>query len=170
MAVRLAVMTVLIVALAAPARADPLLGSDLAAEALFLCRVAELVTVSEAEALLERGLAEAEQAIAADDLDAKAHFALFCNLGRRVQLRPIGLRSLTEMRRARRELDRTLELAPRSVDALAAKGALLLALPWFLGGDREEGERLLRQALEIDPEFAYARVTLARLREAREPS
>src|SRR5581483_4872534 len=58
-------------------------------------------------------------------------------------------------------LDRTLELAPDFPDALVGKGAFLMSVPGFLGGDDEAGERLLRRALDIDPQYVGARLRLA---------
>ena len=71
------------------------------------------------------------------------------------------------MRRIRREIDRTLALAPDWSDALVGKGSFLIDLPRFLGGDVAEGERLLGEALRLDPEFVTARVRLARSLAAR---
>src|SRR6185436_14039748 len=45
-------------------------------------------------------------------------------------------------------------------DGLAGKGALLLNLPRLLGGDAAEGERLVRRALAIDPDYLGPRLTL----------
>ena len=144
------------------ARSDTLPGSPRGLEALSLCNfaAAEHDTVTRA-ALLERGLALAEQAIASDDGDAAGHFAVFCNLGRRLQLHPISFASLMSIRRVRREIDRTLALTPNAPGVLTAKGIMLLELPGLLGGDPPEGERLLRRALEIEPAFAEARQALA---------
>ena len=75
------------------------------------------------------------------------------------------------MRRLRREIDRTLELAPDWSDALVGKGSFLLELPGFLGGDRDDAERLLRAALRVDPDFIEAHLALGRaldVRHARE--
>jgi len=54
-----------------------------------------------------------------------------------------------------------LELAPDFPDALLGKGALLSSLPRLLGGDPAEGERLVRRALQIDPDYVGARLFLA---------
>src|SRR5262245_13674305 len=128
----------LLVVLTAPAYGEGLPSSPRADEALALCRSAEQASGAARETLLARGRTLAEDAVKDDDADATAHFALFCTLGRQMQLRTASPFTLAEMRRLRREIDRTLELAPRSVDALTAKGALLLELPWILGGDRRE--------------------------------
>jgi hypothetical protein len=53
-------------------------------EALALCHEADQVSVAERSAVLARGLARAEEAVQADPQDAVAHFAVFCNLGKRL--------------------------------------------------------------------------------------
>jgi len=150
-------IAVLLLGQASSARADSLPGSFRALEALALCDAATRQDVAaERAALLERGLALAQTAVDADDTDSAGHFALFCNLGRRLQLHPLGLGSLAAVRRVRHAIDRALELAPRSTSVLTAKGIMLLELPRLFGGDRDQGERLLRRALEIAPGFADA--------------
>jgi hypothetical protein len=137
-------------------------GSFRALEALALCDAAAREDdAAERSALLDRGLALARTAVDADDTDAAGHFALFCNLGRRLLLHPLGLGSLAAVRRVRHAIDRALELAPRSASVLTAKGIMLLELPRLFGGDRDEGERLLRRALEIAPGFDDAERALA---------
>lgn len=143
-------------------------GGAPAEEALDLCMAVERAPGEERVALVERGLALAEAAVAADDTDARAHLALFCTLGRQVELHPLGLGSLMSLRRVRREADRALALAPRSVDALTGKGSLLAELPRFLGGDLDEAERLLRRAIALDRSAARAHLALARVLAARE--
>jgi len=158
-AMRIVALT--LAALPAGARAADPSGSPRANEALSLCE-RETASADEKRALLERGLTLAEQAVTADDGDAKAHFAVVCNLGREMEFRGVSLGSLIALRRLRREIDRTLELAPDYADALLAKGALLWGLPRLLGGDPEEAERLMRAALEVDPNYLGAHLTLAR--------
>jgi cytochrome c-type biogenesis protein CcmH/NrfG len=60
------------------------------------------------------------------------------------------------------ELDRTLELAPDHLDALSAKGTLLVRLPPFLGGDKSQGEQILRQVIQREPASVNARLSLAK--------
>ncbi len=141
--------------------------SDAAHESLALCRQADATPAPARRAVLERGLAAADAAIAADERDAAAHFAAFCNLGKRMRLDGISFASLTSYRRLRREVDRTLELDPDQADALVGKAALLYYSPRLLGGDRREGERLLRHALDVAPDYVDARIALARLLDAR---
>ena len=163
---RAAAAALALVALACCARAADPPGSPRADQALAVC-LAPAASPEERRANLARGLALAEEAVAADERDAKAHFAIFCNLGTDLKLRGVALTSLFAIRRLRREIDRTLELAPDYADALVGKGELLCELPRVLGGDAAEGERLLRAALRVDPGFIEARLGLVRALAAR---
>src|SRR5439155_1009374 len=89
-----------------------------------------------------------------------AKIGLAHNLGNDVKLRGLAVTSLFAVRRLRREIDRTLELAPDYADALVGKGEFLCELPRLLGGDAAEGERLLRAALRVDPGFIEAHLGL----------
>ena len=149
--------------LAARATSAEPTGSAAAQEALALCSRADDLTQAEKAALLDQGSQLAERAVAADPQDPAAHFAVFCNLGKRTELDHAPLGSLLALRRLRRELDLTLTLAPDDPDALAAKGALLFNLPRLLGGDHVEAERLLRRALAVEPSNTEARRYLARV-------
>lgn len=100
--------------------------------------------------------------MASAERDAKAHFAIFCNLGRKLEEEGAGLASVTQVRHLRAEIDRALELEPEFVDALAAKGAFLVRLPSLLGGDQREGERLIRRAVDLAPDHPGARLELAK--------
>jgi tetratricopeptide (TPR) repeat protein len=152
---------------AAPATAGQPVGSPAAREALAQCEsLADQPTSADWDRLT-RALELAEQAVAADDRDAKAHFAVFCNLAKRTHVSGFTLRSLLAVRRLHSEIDRTLELAPDYTDALVAKGTFLLNLPRLLGGDVQEAERLLRRALAAEPDRIAARLSLAQVRAAR---
>jgi hypothetical protein len=135
-------------------------GSARAREALSLC-VEEVAGEKPADRWA-RGVKAAEEAVAADDRDATAHFALFCNLGKQSEAAGISVTALMTVRRLRHAIDRAVELAPDWPDALAGKGSFLLQLPRPMGGDRDEGERLLRRAIALDPRFAEAHLELAR--------
>jgi tetratricopeptide (TPR) repeat protein len=143
-------------------------GSTRGQEALDLCMAAERASENAKESILARGLALAETAVETDDTDAKAHLAVFCNLGRQMQLQGLNLGSLAGVRRLRKEIDRALALAPNSPDVLTAKGAFLAELPGFLGGDLDEAEHLLRRAIAADRGFAHAHLSLAEVLAARE--
>lgn len=146
----------LALAVAAAVAADPA-GSPAADEALALCESTPERPGAEYRDRFERGVRLAEAAIQANDADAKAHFALFCNLAKLTHIRGFRPDNLVAVFRLHREIDRTLALQPDYVDALTAKGAFLLHLPRLLGGDPRAAEQLLRRALELDPAHATAR-------------
>jgi len=115
----------------------------------------------------ERGQAFAERAVAVDDHNADAHFALFCNMGELMRLDGESVSAAFGVRRLLAEIDRTLALDPHHTDALAAKGTLLLRLPRLLGGDAQKGEALLREVIREDPNAVSSRLTLAKTCDAR---
>lgn len=137
-------------------------GSEKGKRAAEMCRQVDVKSRDDGGlAQLDESLALAEQALAENEDDAKAHFAVFCSLGRRAEMQGADLDSLTTLGRLRGALDRAIEIEPSFVDALLAKGRLLARLPWILGGDAEEGEHLIRRALDLDPDSTVARLQLA---------
>jgi len=145
----------LLLLLGGEARAVPV-GSARAQEAVRICSDGDELTGEAQRHAFERGLALAEEVAESDPADAAAHFGIVCNLGKKMRLRGMSVLNVFSLRRLRREIDRTLELAPDDPDALSAKGALLVNLPSLLGGDKEEAERLFRKVLSIDPDHAEA--------------
>ena len=115
----------------------------------------------------ERGETLATKAVALDDASAAAHFAVVCNLGEMLRLDGEKITSVFALHRLMNEVNRTLELDPTHVNAMATKGNLLLRLPSMLGGDAKEGERLLREVVRRDENAFTSRITLARTCEAR---
>ena len=125
-----------------------------------LHRGEDAVTKDARLAAYHEGLALAQRALQADDLNADAHFAVFANRGRILLLEgasvnPFNLLSVN------RDLDRALELNPNHADALAAKGGLYRQLPRLLGGSLSKAEQCLARAIEIDPNAVGARIELA---------
>ena len=160
-------LAALVLATLSVARAADPPGTPASREALALCHRADDAPEAERPAMLDRALTLAERAVADDERDALAHFAVFCSLGGKMRRAGLGVGALVDLRRLRREVDRTLELAPDFADALAGKGALLLEAPRLLGGDPKEAERLLRRALEVDPDYLGPRLDLVRALRAR---
>lgn len=154
-------------ALLAPPLVPP--GTSRSRAALDRCHQARAVPDADAGkgALLDQAVTAADEAVAADDGDALAHFALFCALGERMRHAGVSMGSLFGLRRARREIDRALDLAPDFSDAIYGKAALLLQAPRLLGGDAVEAEHLLRRALELDPDYVAPRLDLARALDGR---
>jgi hypothetical protein len=154
----------LVAVLVGGARSGQCAFPSLAHEALFLCHAADALSGPEKEEILEYGLVLAERAVALDGASPHAHFAVFCTLGRLVEHRGVGIRTLRAIGRARHELDRTLEIAPDYVDALVAKAEMLTRLPRWLGGDPEEAERCRHRARTLRPETAPVRTAIDDLR------
>jgi tetratricopeptide (TPR) repeat protein len=136
----------------------------LAEAAIVLCNRADRLTADARPRVLRRGLGLAERAIKRDGTVGRAHFAVFCTLGKLVDLEGVGWRTVGSVRQVRRAIERALALAPDDVDVLVGKGALLLRLPRLLGGDQREAERYLARALEIDPHHVAGRSYLDQLR------
>ena len=132
-------------------------------ESLALCAAADRVAPDERLVLLARGLDLADAAVALAADSPRAHFAVVCNLGKATALASPGFGTFGAVRRLRREIDLTLALAPDDADALAAKGAFLIRIPRWLGGDRREAEIWLRRALAVDPLHTTARAYLDEL-------
>jgi len=137
-------------------------GSTLSRAALTRCMETEDLPSSDRRAALDHVFTLADQAVKADDGDATAHFAAFCALGKQLKLMGVSFGSLRGLRRLRREIDRTLELAPDWVDALIGKGALLLETPRMFGGDPVQGEKVLGRAVSLAPDNVDAQLYLAR--------
>lgn len=154
---------------ASPARGAELVfardasGSPDARRAVTLCLdSAKADDDAKREAMLRQGLDVAERAVAANPNEAKAHFAVFCNLGRALEADGASFAGVAQLSRLKAAIDRTLALEPRFVDAMTAKGSLLVRLPGILGGDADEGEHLLRRAVELAPNHAPSRLELAK--------
>jgi tetratricopeptide (TPR) repeat protein len=111
----------------------------------------------------DRGRDMAEKAVALDSQSADAHFALFCSIGERMRSNGEVFFSVFEYGRMMEELDQTLALNPNHLDALSAKGTLLIEVPGFLGGDDEKGEVMLRQVIKREPKSINARMVVARV-------
>lgn len=137
---------------------------DLSREAMEECQRGRIATDREIRLVhFERGKQMAEQAIHLDSRYPNAHFSFFCNLGERMRLDGETLTAVMEYGRLMEALDTALMLNPDYLDAISAKGMLLVRLPWVMGGDPEKGEVLLKRVVKEDPTAINARIGLARL-------
>ncbi len=125
-----------------------------------LHRGEDLLTAESRLAAYREGLQLAERAVAADDSNASAHFALFANNGR-VMLMEGQTPNPLNLLAVNRELERALELDPNYADALAARGGLYRQLPRLLGGSLDKAEADLTRAITLDPDAVGARIELA---------
>ena len=140
-----------------------------AREAMRVCADVDPDKTSQTAAIevLDRVIVIAESAITADETDAQAHLALFCALGRRLQIAGLSWRTFGELKRARATIDRASTLDPEHPDVLVARGEFISQLPRPLGGNPALGEKLLARALEIAPQHVAARLYLAKCIAAR---
>ncbi len=143
-------------------------GDDLASQAIRECDQGRDATERETRKQhFTRGEVLAERAVAADDRNAQAHFAVVCNLGETLRLDGEKITSVFALRRLMTELDRTLELDPSHLQAMATKGNLLMRLPRMLGGNAQEGEQLLREVVRRDDTAFTSRIVLAKTYDQR---
>jgi len=143
------------------AQQGPPLAHDLTRRAIeLLFRGEEAATKEEKLALYREGEALARQAVALDDNNADAHYAVFANYGRRLLLEGVGANPL-KLLEVNRELDGCLELNPQHSDALAARGGLYRQLPWILGGNLKKAEEYLSRAVALNPRSVGAHIELA---------
>lgn len=125
-----------------------------------LNRGEDLVDKQQKMAAYQEGLDLAKQAVALDDDNSDAHFAVFGNKGRILLLQGVGANPLSLLQ-VNGDLERALELNPNHADALTAKGGLYRQLPWVLGGNLNVAESCLTKAISLDPEAVSARIELA---------
>jgi len=149
-----------VLALGTPASAET--AAELAKQGMHECEQGQVApTREERIAHYTRGQQLGEQAVALDDKSAAAHFTIFCNLGESLRVDGEKITSILGFRQMMRELDRTLELDPNHLDALSAKGTLLVKLPTLLGGDLPAGEKMLERVVREDAGCINARLALA---------
>lgn len=110
-------------------------------------------------AVYREGLALAQRAVQTDETSADAHFALFANDARIIQLE--GTVNPFTVLKVNRELDRVLELNPNHTDGLAARGGMYRQLPWVLGGSLKKAVDYLNRAVALDPDALGSRIELA---------
>ncbi|MEO2166545.1 MAG: hypothetical protein ABGY42_00210 [bacterium] len=134
-----------------------------AKRAIRICETLDSTPPAARAAALEQAISLAERAVRRFPEDARAHFALFCTLGRNLQQEGASVQALFAVRRVRHAVQKAIALQPTYVDALVAHGAMLASLPWLMGGDTDRGEALIRHAIGLDPTFLPAYRELAAL-------
>lgn len=110
----------------------------------------------------EAGAQAAEQALTLDDTNADAHFFHAVNLGSAARLKGAtnGAMVVMEMKQC---AQRAIDLNPNHAQALQLTGALLVELPWVLGGDEKKGQGYLERAIAADGNYTKARILVAKL-------
>jgi hypothetical protein len=110
----------------------------------------------------EAGAKAAEQAFMLDDTNADAHFFHAVNVGSAARLKGVanGAMVVKEMKQC---AQRAIDLNPKHPQALQLMGALLIELPWMLGGDEKKAQEYLERAIAADGNYTKARILLAKL-------
>ncbi|MDR4493184.1 MAG: hypothetical protein AB7P17_12120 [Nitrospirales bacterium] len=137
---------------------------ELSQQSMEQCQKGRIATDREVRARhFELGKQLAEEAMQLDKQYPNGHFSFFCNLGEQMRLDGEVLSAALEYHRLMDALNTAIALNPDYLDAISAKGMLLVRLPWIMGGDPEKGEVLLKRVVKEDPTAINARIGLARL-------
>lgn len=112
-------------------------------------------------AAYEEGARMASRALDLEERNAMAHFLYAANAGSAARLKGIAASALT-VQDLKRHVKRALQLEPKHALSLHMMGRMLEELPWVLGGDAAAALNLLIQAVAADPNYAHARLDLAK--------
>jgi len=110
----------------------------------------------------DQGARFAVRALEMNESIAEAHFLYAANLGSAAQLKGL-IASAGVVQTLKRHLRRALELQDDHAPALHMMGAMLDELPWFLGGDTKAALDSVKRAVAVDPNYASARLDLAKM-------
>ena len=120
--------------------------------------------LSDRAKILASGLERAEQAVQEAPQDAGAHFAVFCNLGKRLQIEQHTVVAVGWIERAQSCAPRTRRCSGTGARLSGGRGrqgrdaGRATAIPWRRCS---RGERLLRRAVGLAPDDPQIRVMLA---------
>lgn len=109
----------------------------------------------------EEGAKMAQRALMLGATTAQAHFLYAANAGSAAQLKGL-MASALMVRDLKTHVARALDLQPDHAPALHMMGMMLEELPWILGGDSAAALDYLRRAVVVDPNYAHARLDLAK--------
>lgn len=115
----------------------------------------ELRDKSGSERAAEQGVKDAEKAVSLNQGNAEYHRILGTLCGQVIPANPI-LGALSYGRRAKQELDKAIELDPKSSRAFVAHGVGNYYLPASFGGGPDNAIKDFRRAIELDPKNAEA--------------
>jgi hypothetical protein len=113
-------------------------------------------------AAYEEGARFARRALELQEGSAEAHYLYAANLGSAAQLKGVVASALT-VSELKAHVRRALELKHDHAPALHMMGMMLEELPWFLGGDGKAALESMKHAVATDPNYASARLDLAKM-------
>lgn len=120
-----------------------------------------LVDQAERKTAYEKGSRFAAQALKLHEANARAHFLYAANLGKAVKLEGV-LAAASTINTLKFHAQRALELQNDYAPALHMMGTILEKVPGFLGGDSVAALDYLQQAVAAQPNYAEARLDLAK--------
>ena len=101
---------------------------------------------------LDEAIAKAEKAVAIADQSADAHTQLTNALGAKLVSSSAGtFEKMSLARRFRKEADRSVELNPKSLDALEDSARFYWDAPGVVGGDKSKAQQLADRVSQLDP-------------------
>ena len=103
----------------------------------------------------------AQQAIKLSAYNADAYFYYVANEASLAKSKG-AFGSIFLISKIKKGLNKTLELNPNHAEAIAMKGAILYTIPALMGGDIKESERLIREALVMEPHITSTKIFLAK--------
>jgi tetratricopeptide (TPR) repeat protein len=109
-----------------------------------------------------KGVEYGRRAVRANPNGKEGHFYYMANIGAIAQSRGT-LQSVWRFRKIKREMDRTLEIDPDYPPALLARAQLLMEMPGFFGGDKQEALRLCERVIRLDPDHLPTYIAIARI-------
>lgn len=108
-----------------------------------------------------KGSEIAQQAIILSPSNADAYFYYVANEASLAKSKGM-FGSIFLISKIKKGLNKTLELDPNHAEALAMKGAILYSIPGLMGGNIKESERLIREALVMEPHITSTKIFLAK--------
>lgn len=113
-------------------------------------------------AAFQEGARLAKRALELDEKNAEAHYLYAANLGSAAEAKGMAA-SLLALDEIKTHAKRALELHRDHVAALHMAGMMLEELPQFMGGNKAAALDYLKRAVVVDPNYAHARLDLAKV-------
>jgi tetratricopeptide (TPR) repeat protein len=109
-----------------------------------------------------RGVEYGRRAVKVNPDGKEGHFYYMANIGAIAQIRGT-LQSVWKFRKIKRQMDRALEIDPNYPPALLARAQLLMEMPGFFGGDKQEALRLCARVVRLDPDHLPTYIAIAKI-------
>jgi tetratricopeptide (TPR) repeat protein len=111
-------------------------------------------------AVFKKGVAYAEQAVAANPNGVEGHYQYTVNQGSIIDVEGV-LKNIGKVKKIKRSNDKALSINPNYAPALTVDGRFDIDMPGLFGGSNKKGEEKLRKAISAMPNFETAYTELA---------